>query len=319
MIRTAAVVQLPVEYEPWLVEEALVRAIVGHPRESEFREQRDQIYEHEDMEQRDTAFHELHARWFGVLGLDTPVIQALQEQAALARETRLCRIVSAKARSKQGADLYVNPDASVAELRGQRAILIQLAPMTFLDPQVLLELLRHELLHIADMLDPAFGYEPSLKCSGSDPSLQTLIRKRYRSLWNATVDGRLWRLGKARASVRERCWTDFVNVFPIPAEEAEVAFSIWFDTPVHTHAELVAFAHDPGTASTRCPLCRAPAYGLDRPQLEPAVVDAIRRDFARWTPDSGVCRQCADLYGSRVDAPASGRDSHRLLQGVDEG
>jgi hypothetical protein len=282
------------------MEEVLVRAIVGHAREPEFRDERDRIYEHEDLEHRDAAFQELHARWFGALGLDAPLVQALEEQAVLARETRLCRIVSAKARSKEGADLYVNPDSSVAEPRGRRAILIRLAPMRFLDPQALLELLRHELLHVADMLDPAFGYEPSLKCSGSDPSLQTLIRNRYRSLWNATVDGRLWRLGQATERVRERCLTDFLNVFPIPAEAAKVAFSSWFDTPVHTHAELVAFAHNPGTGSTRCPLCRAPAYGLESPQLEPAIVDAIRRDFARWTPDSGLCRQCADLYGSRA-------------------
>jgi len=302
MRTTAASLGLPIEYEPCLVEEALVLAIRGHAPEPQFRDERDRIYEHEELEQRDATFQDLHARWFDALGLDAPLIQALGEQQTLVRGTRLCRVVSAKARGKEGADLYVRPDGSLIDARERHAILIRLVPTTFLDPQGLLGLLRHELLHIADMLDPAFGYEPTLECSGIDPSLETLVRNRYRALWNATVGGRLQRLGRARSRTRERCLADFLSVFPIPADEVEAAFACWFDTPDHTHAELVAYARDPGVGSTRCPLCRASAFGLGRVQLDAAVVDAIRRDFVDWRPELGVCRQCADLYGSRLRA-----------------
>lgn len=304
--------RLPVEYEPWLVEEALVRAIRGHIRETEFRGERDRIYEYEDAERREVAFQELHARWFGALGLDAPLAQALEELPSLAREARLCRIVGAKGRRKQGADLYVHTDASLGGPRERRSILIRLTPSAFLDPQALLDLLRHELLHVADMLDPAFGYEPSLRYAGSDPSLETLIRNRYRALWNATVAGRLSRLGRARDGTRERCLADFSSVFPVSADDAESAFAQWFDTPDHTHSQLVAFAHRPGVGTSRCPLCKAAAFGLQSPQLEPAVVEAIRLDYADWTPDAGLCQQCADLYGSRARAA---RDAALLAHG----
>ncbi len=289
----------PLEYEPWLVEEAVLHAIRGRRLEPEFRRERDRAYAHADVEERDAAFRQLHARWFAALDLDAPLRRALEELPILARETRACRVAAARARTKEGADLYVQQDAALAP-RQRRVILVRMMPARFSTPESLLELLRHELLHVADMLDPAFGYEPSLQCSGSDPSFQSLIRGRYRVLWKATVAGRLLGLGRAQEDRRAQCWAEFIDTFPLALDAAEAAFSRWFDTPVHTHAEMVAFAHDPGGGSKRCPLCGSLAYDLCKPPRD--LVAVILRDFADWSPESAVCRQCADLYAGHAQA-----------------
>jgi hypothetical protein len=63
-------------------------------------------------------------------------------------------------------------------------------------------LLRHELMHVADMLDPAFGYERSLPTSDDGPSADNIVRDRYRVLWDVTIDGRLARAGLAHPDAR---------------------------------------------------------------------------------------------------------------------
>lgn len=42
-------------------------------------------------------------------------------------------------------------------------------------------LLRAELLHLADMLDPAFGYAPTLPEMDGGPSAAGLLQDRYRA------------------------------------------------------------------------------------------------------------------------------------------
>ena len=54
---------------------------------------------------------------------------------------------------------------------------------------------RHELMHIHDMLDPTFGYDPDTRV-GQNPGEETLILHRYRMLWNISVDSRLTVMGK---------------------------------------------------------------------------------------------------------------------------
>ena len=42
--------------------------------------------------------------------------------------------------------------------------------------------LRHELTHLQDMVDPAFGYSPDLVQSGFNTAQRRLTRERYRLL-----------------------------------------------------------------------------------------------------------------------------------------
>jgi hypothetical protein len=187
-----------------------------------------------------------------------------------------------------------------------------LRPEWLLEPATLLPLLRRELRHVADMLDPAFGYEPRLP-DGGGRSHERLVRERYRAAWNATVDGRLVRAGRLDAGVREQRWVEFAASFGTLDAAAPAAFDALFDDPTPTHARLVALATapraaigGPGTGPIVCPLCECPSTrGLtDGALLPDEVQDDIVGDFPAWSVEDGCCRQCADLYRARPLARA---------------
>ncbi|MFQ5599126.1 MAG: hypothetical protein ACE5G2_01080 [Candidatus Krumholzibacteriia bacterium] len=305
---------LPIEYAPGLVEDVVLRALDGHRLEGEFRGGRDRIYDEQNAELRERAFGQLHATWFRRLRLDAPLVRALGEQPSIARFTRVCRVVAARTRRQEGAELFVNPPPSAPDARSSRAVLIRLRPTTFLDEQGMLFLLRHEFMHISDMLDPVFGYRPSLSRSDAGAVSDALVCERYRVLWDTTIEGRLQRRGWADAEVRQRSMDDFRAAFPMRREDAERAFATWFDTPDHTHADLVAFAENPGLGCVRCSLCGAPTRDpVQASGLAQQVVEQIQEDCAGWRPQAGVCRQCADLYSSRClepERPPTAHPSH---------
>ncbi|HBA38562.1 MAG TPA: hypothetical protein DCZ05_02105, partial [Deltaproteobacteria bacterium] len=181
--------------------------------------------------------------------------------------------------------LFVNPEEKLSD-REQRTVSIFLLPESLLNPSVLLTFLRHELLHIADMLDPGFGYERELPAAEAGPTHDRLHKERYRVLWDATIDGRMVRRGWADESVRANRLCDFRQAFSMLAEDIEDLFSRFFDREPHTHAELVAFVFDPravvGTyegyyPGARCPLCGFPTYTFEpEPErLAPEVANQI--------------------------------------------
>jgi hypothetical protein len=282
------------EYEPRLVEEATLLAVAGHPEESAFRRERDRLYEIADPEAREAAFRAFHAAWFERLGLGRPIGWAIEERGLIKRAAERCLVVSAVSSREEGAELFV------AERR--RSVAIRLAPATLLAPERLLALLRHELLHIADMLDPHFAYEPWLSASDAGPAHRDLLKDRYRVVWDAYIDGRLSRLGWAPAGVRAERLNDFRRAFPMLGERAEAAFERFFSAASLRHAELAAFTVDPGSGRGCCALCRFPTHTFEpRPdELPSAVRERIGSDFPEWKPAAGLCLQCADLYRARA-------------------
>lgn len=162
-------------------------------------------------------------------------------------------------------------------------------------------------MHIADMLDPGFGYEPELPPAEGGPTHDRLLKERYRVLWDATIDGRMLRRGWAPDSLRTERLREFCRTFPMFGQKSESLFSYFFDQEPHTHAELIAFISDPRAVmatpdaphpGSRCPLCGFPTYDFEpEPEhLSPELLDQITRDSPRWRPTHGLCRQCADLY-----------------------
>lgn len=312
-----------VEYEPELVEEAVLAFLRGHPRERGFRRERDRLYETRDPDAREAAFRGFHATWFERLDLGQPILRALGEQPAIGAAAQGCRIGMARVRQEEGAELFVGREGAGGGAADRRWIVVRLRPETLTDPQVLLQFLRHEFFHIADMLDPRFGYEPQLPQPAAGPAHEQLLRDRYRVLWDAAIDGRLAGLGRAPDSVRAERLRDFVRTFPMLGARTEEAFARSFDGAACTHADLVAFATNPGAVigsclpnpqpptpgphpGERCPLCRFPTHAFepDPASLPEDVVVLIRQDFPAWDPGHGLCRQCADLYRSR-SVPAS--------------
>lgn len=291
-------------YAPRLIEEALFLAMRGRPEERALHAESDRLYDLADAEVRDRAFQHHHASWFVRLGLGAPIEQAFAEQPSIAPAVRGGMVGRALSRKDEGAELFVSPSNEGCSERDRRSVGLLLRPESFLNPDALLSFLRHELFHIADMLDPDFAYEPTLPQSEGGPVYDRLLRDRYRALWDATLEGRLVRRGWASASVRERCLRDFAKAFPMLGVHTAEKFARFFDTESHTHHEFVAFAGNPDEDpfkpghGSRCPLCRFPTYAFEpNPERLPAAVIArITRDFPTWHPSHGLCPQCADLY-----------------------
>lgn len=296
-------------YDPGLVEEAVFLGAGEHAAAKRFHRERDQIYKIAHPEERERAFQDFYRAWFFHLGFTEQIEKALSEQPLLSAGVKGCLVARAPGKPEEGAELFVNPEEKLSD-RERRTVSIFLRPESLLNPSVLLTFLRHELLHITDMLEPSFGYERELPAAEAGPTHNRLHKERYRALWDATIDGRMVRRGWADESLRAERLCDFRQIFPMFGEETEDLFSRFFDREPHTHAELVAFVLDPraiaGTAQgshpgSRCPLCGFPTYTFEpEPEhLSPELVLQITQDFPRWHPSHGLCRQCADLYRAR--------------------
>jgi hypothetical protein len=294
-------------YDPHLVEETVFLALRQRPETREFQNQRDRVYEVIDADERERCFDALHRSWFARLKLSKVVDQGLQEQPSIASNVESCFVVCAAQAKEEGAELFVAPDEEV-EGTARRIVSILLRPESLLQPESLLTFLRHELFHVADMLEPTFAYEPTLPKAEGGPTYDTLITNRYRALWDVTINGRMVRRGWISERVRDEQFAEFVRAFPMLEEKSEELFSSFFNGEQHPHTELAAFAFDPravvGTLhgasapGTHCPLCRFPTqvFEPEPDHLGPAVLATIRQDFPQWLPALGLCAQCADLY-----------------------
>lgn len=297
-------------YDPRLIEEAVFLALRNHPDGRQYQEGRERVYETGDARERDRVFGELNKEWLVRLGLNKAVEQSLAEQPEISSRASSCFVGRVAQTKEEGAELFVAPDEQL-DATACRIVSILLRPESMLQPETLLTFLRHELFHIADMLDPAFAYEPALPKAEGGPTYDTLITNRYRALWDVTINGRMMRRGWLPATAREQQLGDFLNAFPMFEENHEESFSPFFDSEQPKHAELVAFAFDPRAASGRrihksapgnhCPLCRFPTHAFEPEpdSLGAAVREAITQDFPSWTPSRGLCVQCADLYRGR--------------------
>jgi hypothetical protein len=233
-----------------------------------------------------------------------------------------CFIVRAGQRKQEGAELFVAEDPQ-HDNRRILTLRILLRPESLFEAEALTTFLRHELFHIADMLDPAFAYEPTLPKAEGGPTYDTLITNRYRVLWDVTINGRMLQRGWCDASVRGQQFSDFVHAFPMLEDRLEELFSGFFDSEHPRHADLACFAFDPRHASgslqqhaapgTHCPLCRFPthAFEAEPSHLGTEVLAALKEDFPNWTASLGLCVQCADLYRGRQMSI----DALRLLPG----
>ena len=306
------------QFDAGIVEEAVLLAIAGHPEEPRFRRQRDRIYEIEDGEERERGFQEFHASWFQRLGLDRPLAMALQEESLLREKTWLCAVTPAASPQDEGADLY-GAAASPSGADGAKpAIAIKLRPKTLLNTSVLLPFLRHELMHVADMLDPRFGYEPFLPQFGLGSSHDNLVRERYRILWDTWIDGRLRRRGLVGPISRHTRWTQFLATFPCLGPAAQEAFTKLYESDVQTHRALLEVAQSPETTLHRpqdpahrarhCPLCRFPAYHFANvAELPAGALNEIAADYPNWRAEEALCIQCADLYRARCSTLESSK------------
>lgn len=301
-------------YAPDLVEEAVLLAEgTLDPADAQaFRRERDLLYNQNDPDKREADFRAFHMRWFARLGLHRVIENIVAPRADILACVAGCRVSRALIRRDEGADL-LDPSPAIARVDGRPTLALRLRPPALLDPAALSAFLAHELMHVSDMLDAAFGYERALPPSDDGPSSDNILRDRYRVLWDVTIDGRLTRRGLADPRAREVRRQEFAATFAMLGDNGPIVFDDWFDRVEPTHHALVAFAQAPNgvgstspTASGRCPLCHFPVSKLDaRPEGLSAAAQAIVCDeYPAWSPDQGLCAQCLDLYEARHEALA---------------
>jgi hypothetical protein len=241
---------IPLAIAPDLMEEAVLLAerqappAVAHA----FRLERDAIYEIVDPDRREAGFHQFACRWFTRFGLRERLEGIIGRHAPFAASVAEGRVVRAVKRSAEGADLV---DVAARHPAGSRPLLVvRLLPESLLAPDALAALLAHELRHVADMLDPAFGYERTQPESVGGPLADNLLRDRYRVVWDVTIDGRIARASSARSQVREPRWQEFKTTFAALGDGCADAFDYWWTVAQPTHAGLLAFAAgSPGAGS----------------------------------------------------------------------
>lgn len=301
-------------YEPRFVEEAVFFARREPGAAEDLARRRNRIYEIADPDERERVFGELYREWFGRLGLGKPIEQAFREQPSIASGVEVCLIGRSTKAADDGAELFVQADQNRPGVH-RRTVRLLLRPEVLSSPEVLLTFLRHELFHIADMLDPKFAYEPALPASDVGPTYDSLLRSRYRVLWDTTINARMLQRGWLPAAARSRCRSEFFSAFPMLGDELDDVFLRFFDQARCTHPELVAFAQNPravtGSAvgtpqpGSRCALCGFPTYVFapQRGSFDASTIAKIIEDFPRWRPSDGLCAQCADLYAARSRWP----------------
>jgi hypothetical protein len=235
-------------YSPVLMEEAvlLVEPTLPAADRRAFRRERDRIYEVVEPADREARFTAFHQRWFVRLELYHGVERVVAERPELAARLDDCRVVPAAKRTDEGADLLDR--VALGHPGAPPLLVMRLRPATLVEPDVLRLLLRHELTHVWDMLDPAFGYERVLPGCEDGPAHDNILRDRYRVLWDVSIDGRLVRAGLGDEAMRVVRWREFAATFPMLGSRARGAFEDWFDRLTPTHAALMAFALRPASA-----------------------------------------------------------------------
>jgi hypothetical protein len=298
-----------IEIDPDLVEEA-VRAWVEAGSDvalaREFEADRLACYELPASE-RDAGFRACFRRWFERLGLEDVLRSAFGERSVIVEGVSVARISAARRNREQGVEMFVGEGERGEPASQARRLHVRIRPAALADGAAALAMLRPELLHVADMLDPSFGYRPHLPSSEAGPTHDRMLLDRYAALWSATVYGRLTLEGRARPGERGRVLARLVEKFPRLAPDAEAHFAAFLDGGRPAHEELVAFVLAPPSTpvlgvpepGSRCALCGCPTYGFVAAEEADSIGGAIRADFPLWTRQDPLCPQCRDLYAAR--------------------
>jgi hypothetical protein len=303
-----------------------------------FHREREKLYAILDPEERNTAFFKLHLDWFREWGLERPLTDVLKEFSLVREQIGVLAVRKTTGKNDEGAELYVNDT-------GQRTGLLALRPEWIatgsversagfrplsrennqsipavpesLQPQpvkraearaplALADFLRHEFMHLHDMLDPSFGYTPELDLPGLNAAQKRLARERYRLLWDITIDARLAAVGHRPMAGQEEHAAAFARGYSFWPEEKRVAtFNSLWQTKSPRHVNLLALIADPRglrdahrpAPGASCPLCDFPTFQWADPCLfEPRLVHRITAEFPNWSPEHGICNRCWEAY-----------------------
>lgn len=239
--------------------------------------------------QRLREFGKVDARFFESLGFGKLLVDAVSRAPGVSSRASAVRFVPTASSASETIDL-VDPQRMIVACR--------LRPGRFASPADLSGWLDHELGHAEDLLDPEFGFDGT---RARQELPDSLVARRYRALWCASVDGRLARRMGGGEPVRPlrdipAHARSLGATLAIAAEDALSRARALFMGPAARHAELLREA---AAIRCRCPLCRFPVY----PECSPlagvpeAAVARVREIAPAWDPADGMCDRCREYFG----------------------
>lgn len=305
--------------DPKLVESVMDIIIRGHAREgdlrlfNEYHSDADRIYDRYPVTDRNDhgfegEFEALNHKFFGRLGLLDLVRESLNEYPAIAERVEKVVIKKSLIMDRTGADLV------------NRTVNFTLTADLFEDPSYLKKFMRHELMHVMDMLDESFGYEGSMP--GENPAEEFIVSRRYGVIWDIYITSRLERMGKESALDKEGCMMQFEGCYAdLPVIERRGSFEALWQAESLTHRQIAEMAGDAGKlleisipagdevfdrggktgrihlAGALCPICRFPTHRWFADEaIEKEVRDLIVEDLPVWNPGDGACERCIEVY-----------------------
>lgn len=264
-----------------------------------FHREREKLYAILDAEARDDAFFNLHLGWFREWGLEDVLTAPLRDFPLLSQGLSVLAVRQNRGKDDAGAELYVN-------VAGQRTAVLALKPDRFVGDDSMRDYLRHEFMHLHDMMDEAFAYQPKLDLPGLNPAQHRLARERYRLLWDIVVDARLEARGWCPQEGRAEHMAAFDGAYPFWTQERRILeFGSLWRMAHPTHAALLSLILDPrGLGGTQtpapgasCPLCDFPTFSWADPNdIAPELARRVRSEFPDWDTKHGLCSRCLESY-----------------------
>jgi hypothetical protein len=304
-----------IHYEPELVEEVVFLELGRREQQADvdlfeqYHGDADAIYDRYSPDERQRKFVELHQTFFRLLGFDGFVDEVLGEFPVF--EGQIDSILIGKA--------FTELEGSAELSRDIRNMGMKIRPRRFLDRPDLLRRIRHEMMHVSDMLDVEFGYTFDRSVQVSTPMEEHIIRDRYGVIWDIYVDGRLTRRGKDTVLGKDDREREFGAFYAkIPYSQRRAIFEDLWSTEKLSHHDVLDMAQDVRKVLERagntlgaladerillpgspCPLCRFPTYTWMenlREQVDEGVLKLIQEDYPGWEPEEAACERCLEGY-----------------------
>lgn len=308
---------LNIMYDQQLVDDIVYKGLANQEASGdyelykEYHEKRDAIYGLAE-ENRPKKFRDLDSEFFNRLGYAVYIKEVFDEYPDIQEKIKEVHVRRATTKQNEGSNVVDE---------GSKVI-IRLYPELFIQGTEIRRVIRHELLHVSDMMNDEFGYNVN-EDFGTSPMEERIIRDRYRLFWDISVDGRLTNKGLETTETKEQRKKEFDSFFSkIPEESRGLIFDkLWNAEKPLTHDKMVEISKDTSKVlalaagnrsgdelveeskelgplpGTTCPLCGFPSFDwVEETAKDEETVKVIHEDFPDWKPQDGVCSRCSEYY-----------------------
>ena len=309
---------LEIVYDQQLVDDIVYKGLAKQEASGdlalykEYHEKRDAIYEMEE-ESRPRKFRELDSDFFNRLGCDVYIKEIFDEYPDIKEKIESVHVRRATTRQNEGSNVVDEG----------RKVIIRLYPEIFIEGiNEIRRVIRHELMHVSDMMNKEFNYNVNEEFSPS-PMEERIMRDRYRLFWDISVDGRLVNKGLETTATREERKREFDSFFSkIPEGSRDLVFTkMWEAEEPMAHDRMVELSKDTNKVlalaagdrsseeliedtkelgplpGTTCTLCGFPSFDwVEEAAKDEETAKVINEDFPDWKPQDGVCSRCAEYY-----------------------